>query len=65
MTSNIKKQLIAIHVLPNISRSKGNQAFKFVQLTEYNMRIFFLKNHAETETGRLVSYFFLFFRRFI
>ena len=26
-----RKQLIAIHILPNISRSKGNQAIKFGQ----------------------------------
>ena len=41
MTSKPGKQAIAIHILPNISRSpisKGNQAMKFVQLIEYNMR---------------------------
>ena len=26
-----------MHILPNISRSKGNQAMKFGQLIEYNM----------------------------
>ena len=39
------KQTIAIHILPNISRSKGNQAMKFGRLIEYNTRNIFLKNH--------------------
>ena len=29
---------VVIHILPNISRSKVNQAMKFVQLIEYNIR---------------------------
>ena len=37
------KQTIAIHLLPNISRSKGNQKMKFGQLIEYNMRNIFLE----------------------
>ena len=43
MTSQSGKQTIAIHMLPNISRSKGNQAIKFGQLIEYNMRKNFLE----------------------
>ena len=39
MTSQTGLQIITIQVLPNISRSKNNQAMKFVQLIEYNMRI--------------------------
>ena len=31
MTSQIGKQAIAIHILPNISRSKGDQTMKFDQ----------------------------------
>ena len=31
------KQRVAIHILPNISRGKGNQAVKFGQLIECNM----------------------------
>ena len=38
MTSQPGKQIISIHILPNISRSKGNPAMKFGQLIEYNMR---------------------------
>ena len=32
-----------IHILPNISRSKGNQTMKFDQLIEYNIRNIFLE----------------------
>ena len=32
-----------MHILPNISRSKGNQAMKFGQLIEYNMRNIFVE----------------------
>ena len=38
MTSKLEKETIAIHILPNISRIQGNQAMKFGQLIEYNMR---------------------------
>ena len=34
---------IVIHILPNISRSKGNQAIKFSQLIECSMRNIFLE----------------------
>ena len=36
-------QTIAIHVLPNVSRSKVNQIMKFDQVIEYNKRNAFLK----------------------
>ena len=32
MTSQLGKQIIAMHILPNISRKKANQAMKFDQL---------------------------------
>ena len=38
MTSQLGKQTIAMHILPNIFRSKGNQTMKFGQLIEYNIR---------------------------
>ena len=47
MTSQRGKQTIAIHILPNISRSKGNQTIKFGQFIEYNTRSLFLKNYAQ------------------
>ena len=43
MTSQPGQQIIAIHILFNISRSKGNQTVKFGQLIEYNMRNSFLE----------------------
>ena len=39
-------QTIALHILINISRSKGNQTIKFGQLIECIMRNNFLKNHT-------------------
>ena len=44
------QQAIVIHILPNISRSKGNHAMKLSQLIEYNMRKIFLKK-PYTEWG--------------
>ena len=43
MTSQPGLQTIAIHTLPNISQSKGNQTIKFRQLIEYNKRNIFLQ----------------------
>ena len=34
---------VAIHILPNISQSKGNQTMKFGQLIEYNKGNIFLQ----------------------
>ena len=42
MTSQPGKQTIAIHILPDISRSKVKQIMKFGQLIEYNMKYIFL-----------------------
>ena len=36
-------QIIVIHILINISRSKGNKTMQFDQLIDYNMEIIFLK----------------------
>ena len=38
MTSQHGKQTIAIHIFPNTSRNKSNQAMNFGQSIEYNMR---------------------------
>ena len=43
MTSQSGWPTIVIHILPNISRSKGNQTMKFGQLIECNMRDIFLE----------------------
>ena len=43
MTSQHGSQTTAIHILPNISQSKGNQTMKFGQLIEYIKRNIFLQ----------------------
>ena len=43
MTSKTGQQVVAMHILPNISRSKDNQAMEFGQLIESNIRNIFLK----------------------
>ena len=48
MTSQPGLQTMAIHTLPNISRSKGNQTMKFNQLIEHNMR-----NHTQNVLEKL------------
>ena len=40
MTSQPGLQTIAMHILPNISQSTGNQTLKFGQFIEYNINIF-------------------------
>ena len=52
MTSKTGKRIMTIHILPNILRSKDNQALRFGQLVEYNM---FFKNHAEKGGVTLIS----------
>ena len=47
MTSQPGQQTIAIHILPNITRSKGNQEMKFGQLIEYNMKFSVEKSYTE------------------
>ena len=51
MTSQPGKHMIVIHMLPNISRSKGNKTMKFGQLIEYNISNIFLEN-VFTKCGR-------------
>ena len=42
------KKTITIHILANISKSKGNQTMKFDQLIEYNMRnTFVVKSYTK------------------
>ena len=54
MNSQIEKQKNTIHILSNISRSKGTQTIKFGQLMKYNMRNIFLENHAQNVVEKLV-----------
>ena len=58
VTSQHGLQIIAIHIFPNISQSKGNQAMKFINTTR---EILFSKNYAENEAKKLVPDLFLFF----
>ena len=43
MMSQPGQQTIAVHILLNTSRSKGNQTMKFDQLIEYNKRNIFVE----------------------
>ena len=43
MTSHTEQQVIAIHILSNILRSKGNLTMKVDQLIIYKMRNIFLE----------------------
>ena len=64
MTSQPGLQTIAIHILPNISQSKGKQIMIFGQLIECNKSNIFLQTYyAENEAGRLVQDLFLFFKK--
>ena len=49
MTLQPGKQIIAIHILPNISRSKGNQTIKFcsVNTIKREKHIFLEKSFAK------------------
>ena len=58
MTSQTGQQIITIHILPNISTSKGNQGIKCGQLIKYKVRYIFVI-HAENEAGRLVPNLFI------
>ena len=62
MTSQPGQQRIRIHILLNISRIKGNHTMKFGWLIEHPM-IFFFKNCAENEAGKLGPDHFLFFKK--
>ena len=45
------KEIIALHILTNISRGKGSQAMKFGQLIEYNTRNMFLEKSYKKCSG--------------
>ena len=58
MTSPPGSQTIAIHVLINTSRSKGNQTTTFGQLLEYNMRNIFLEKSYTKCAGETIPRLF-------
>ena len=53
------QQNIGMHILTNISGSNGNQAMKFGQLAEYNVRNSFLEKLNIKCGGVLYSLFVL------
>ena len=52
MTSQTGKQIITIYLLPNVSRSKGNQTIKFGQSMENNLWIIFLEKSNKKCSGK-------------
>ena len=62
MTSQPGYQTIAIHILPNISRSKGNQTIKFGQVIQHNKKNIFIQKSFRKQ-NREISFrpLFLFF----
>ena len=54
MKSQPGKETIAIHVMPNISRSKSNQTMLFGQLIEYNMKNIFLEKSYTKCGGKTI-----------
>ena len=58
MTLQPGKQTFAIHILPNISKSKDNQTIKFGQLIEYNMKNIFLKSYTKYDRETIPRLFF-------
>ena len=63
MTLKPGKQTITVHILPNISQSKGNKTMKSGQVLEYSKVNIFFKNHIEKEAGRLVPDLFLIWKK--
>ena len=55
LTSQPRQQIIAIHILSNIPRSKSNQAMKFGQLTGYNTRNIFVEKSYTKCGGEIFS----------
>ena len=54
MTLQPGKRTIAIHILPNISRIKGNQTMRFDQLIEYNIKYFFFEKSCTKCDGETI-----------
>ena len=63
MTSQPSSQTIAIHILPNISRSQRNQAMTFAQSIEYNKINNFLQRLCRKWDRKTSSESLLFFKK--
>ena len=55
MMSQPGYQAIVIHILPNMSRSKCNQAIKFVQLIEFHMSNISVEKSYRKCAGETIS----------
>ena len=60
MMSQTGTQTKSINILPNMAI----RPWKLVSLKNIMWEIFFFTNHAENKGGKLVSVFFLFFKKF-
>ena len=58
MMSQTGRQIITMHILANISRSKSSQKMKFGQLIENNMRNIFLENSYTKCGGEKLESFY-------
>ena len=54
MTSQPCEQTVVIHILANISRSKGNHTMNLGYLIDYNLKNIFIKA-LNTKYGRKIS----------
>ena len=54
MTSQPGKQTFAVHILSDISKSKGNQTVKFGQLLEFNIINIFLEKSCTKCVGETI-----------
>ena len=64
-TVNFKIHDITTWFLPNISRSKNNQAMKFGQLTEYNMKNIFVEKLYTKYAGQTIPRPFTQYKAFL
>ena len=53
MTPQSGYQTIAIHILPNISRSKGNQTIKFGQVIQHNKKNIFIQKSFRKQSKEI------------
>ena len=58
-TNKLGLQTNGIHILPNTSRSKGNQGMKFGQLIEHNLRNIFVEKSCTKCAEKLLPDLYL------
>ena len=64
MTLQTGKQIYTIHILPNISRSQGNQTMEFGQLIEYKVfKVFLQKSCRKKSRGASSGLLFVFLKK--